>query len=69
MKKIKLNSGKLKLKKESVGNLQSKEMMKRVLGGGDQQTSLEIGMCTNVTDANCDTNIAHCATNIIWCRA
>jgi natural product precursor len=33
MKKIKLDSGKLKLKKESIGNLLNAEAMKHIVGG------------------------------------
>lgn len=33
MKKIKLDTGKLKLKKESIGNLLNKEIMKQIVGG------------------------------------
>jgi natural product precursor len=33
MKKIKLDSGKLKLKKESIGNLLSTDAMKHIVGG------------------------------------
>jgi hypothetical protein len=50
MKKIKLNSNKLNLKKENIGNLLSKETMKNVIGG---KTETGYGPCTDYTQGAC----------------
>ena len=49
MKKIKLNSNKLKLKKESIGSLLNKETMGHVIGGD------MAGYLTQATCQNCET--------------
>jgi hypothetical protein len=56
MKKIKLNSGKLKLKRESIGNILNKDAMKQVVGGNVDLTTNNGTICnwTNTGGTFCN---------------
>lgn len=66
MKKIKLNSAKLILKKDVIGSLSSDEL-KNVVGG----EATGYGMCTNFTQEGytCggESNVNRCLTDMIGC--